>query len=227
MAILCVVSVAHAAPTTNETRGPSAGKSDVALPAPAAAPTTADADAPAALAALSSGGAVLLDKVRDTTSDLVMSAMNFLGVPYRRGGSTEASGFDCSGFTRYVFENSLGRLLPRRSRDQAASSDLLPITRDDLKPGDLVFFNTMRKAFSHVGIYMGDGKFIHAPHSGSHVRIDDMREAYWNQRFNGARRLPELSNGSGWKLPSLLPSATASTLSPPAAVVAHEGESPR
>ncbi|HMZ01869.1 MAG TPA: C40 family peptidase [Burkholderiaceae bacterium] len=221
MAATLATSMAHAAPTAIEARGPSAGKTE-------AAPTAVapEAEAPAGLAALSSGGAVLLDKVRDTTSDLVMSAMNFLGVPYRRGGNSETSGFDCSGFTRYVFENSIGRLLPRRSRDQAASNDLLKISRDDLKPGDLVFFNTMRKAFSHVGIYMGDGKFIHAPHSGSHVRIDDMREAYWTQRFNGARRLPELNNGTGWKMPSLLPSATAAQLSGPASS-AHEGETLR
>jgi hypothetical protein len=91
------------------------------------------------------------------------------------------------------------------------AADLLTIPRDELKPGDLVFFNTMRKAFSHVGIYMGDGKFIHAPRTGSQVRVDDMRAAYWTQRFNGARRLPEL-NGSAdtWKLPAFLPSAVAS-----------------
>lgn len=221
MAATLATSMAHAAPTAIEARGPSAGKTEAAQ-----TPAVPDAETPAGLAALSSGGAVLLDKVRDTTSDLVMSAMNFLGVPYRRGGNSEASGFDCSGFTRYVFENSIGRLLPRRSRDQAASNDLLKISRDDLKPGDLVFFNTMRKAFSHVGIYMGDGKFIHAPHSGSHVRIDDMREAYWTQRFNGARRLPELNNGTGWKMPSLLPSATAAQLSGPVSS-AHEGETLR
>ena len=221
MAATLATSMAHAAPTAIEARGPSAGKTEAAPMAVAP-----EVEAPAGLAALSSGGAVLLDKVRDTTSDLVMSAMNFLGVPYRRGGNSETSGFDCSGFTRYVFENSIGRLLPRRSRDQAASNDLLKISRDDLKPGDLVFFNTMRKAFSHVGIYMGDGKFIHAPHSGSHVRIDDMREAYWTQRFNGARRLPELNNGTGWKMPSLLPSATAAQLSGPASS-AHEGETLR
>lgn len=212
MAVTLAASMVHAAPTAVEARGPSAGKTDATLPV--AGP---EAEAPVGLAALSSGGAVLLDKVRDTTSDLVMSAMNFLGVPYRRGGSSEASGFDCSGFTRYVFENSIGRLLPRRSRDQAASSDLLTISRDDLKPGDLVFFNTMRKAFSHVGIYMGDGKFIHAPRSGSHIRVDDMREAYWTQRFNGARRVPELNNGVAWKMPSipsLLPSANAATVTP-------------
>jgi cell wall-associated NlpC family hydrolase len=126
-------------------------------------------------------------QVREQASDLVLSAMNFLGVPYRRGGNGEA-GFDCSGFTRHVFEMSLGLVLPRRADEQAKSKSLLEVTRDELKPGDLVFFNTMKRAFSHVGIYVGDGKFIHSPRTGGEVRIEDMREAYWAKRFNGARR---------------------------------------
>jgi cell wall-associated NlpC family hydrolase len=97
--------------------------------------------------------------------DMVLSAMNFLGVPYRRGGNTP-TGFDCSGFTRHVFERSLGLVLPRRADQQARNAGLLNVQRDELKPGDLVFFNTMRRAFSHVGIYVGDGKFIHAPRTG-------------------------------------------------------------
>ncbi|MCY1543348.1 NlpC/P60 family protein [compost metagenome] len=89
---------------------------------------------------------------------------------------------------RTVFEKSVGKILPRRAADQAAVTET--IDRSELKPGDLVFFNTMRRAFSHVGIYVGDGKFIHAPRSGSSVRVEDMRVAYWNTRFNGARRVP-------------------------------------
>ncbi len=126
-------------------------------------------------------------QVREQASDLVLSAMNFLGVPYRRGGNTE-NGFDCSGFTRHVFEMSLGLVLPRRADEQAKSQSLLQVAKDELKPGDLVFFNTMKRAFSHVGIYIGDGKFIHSPRTGSEVRIEDMREAYWAKRYNGARR---------------------------------------
>lgn len=126
-------------------------------------------------------------QVRDTASDLVLSAMNFLGVPYRRGGQSEA-GFDCSGFTRHIFEMSLGKVLPRRADEQARDSSLAVVGREELKPGDLVFFNTMKHAFSHVGIYVGEGKFIHSPRTGGEVRIEDMREAYWAKRFNGARR---------------------------------------
>ena len=136
------------------------------------------------------------NSVRDTASDLVMSAMNFLGVPYRRGGNTEESGFDCSGFTRHVFENSIGLVLPRRADEQATTAGLLAINRAELKPGDLVFFNTMKRTFSHVGIYVGDDKFIHSPRSGSEVRIEDMRESYWSRRFTGARRA-DLSAATG------------------------------
>lgn len=128
------------------------------------------------------------NSVRDTASDLVMTAMNFLGVPYVRGGSSEETGFDCSGFTRHIFENSIGLALPRRADEQARSAGLLAINRAELKPGDLVFFNTMKRTFSHVGIYVGDDKFIHAPRTGSEVRIEDMRESYWAHRYTGARR---------------------------------------
>lgn len=133
------------------------------------------------------------DKATDMASDLVLSAMNFLGVPYRRGGSSAQSGFDCSGFTRHVFENSVGLILPRRAIEQANSPDLVPIQKSELKPGDLVFFNTLRHTFSHVGIYIGDDKFIHSPRAGGQVRVEDMRQAYWQQRFDGARRAPVMT----------------------------------
>lgn len=137
----------------------------------------------------------LVQQVRDAASELVMSAMHFLGVPYRRGGQSE-EGFDCSGFTRHVFEKSLGLVLPRRADQQAKDESLTAVKKEELKPGDLVFFNTMRRAFSHVGIYIGDGKFIHAPRTGGEVRIEDMRAAYWAKRYNGARRadLPSVAD---------------------------------
>jgi cell wall-associated NlpC family hydrolase len=129
----------------------------------------------------------------DLASDLVLSAMNFLGVPYRRGGTSEETGFDCSGFTRHVFENSIGLILPRRASEQARSPELIPVQQSELKPGDLVFFNTLRQTFSHVGIYIGDNKFIHSPRAGGSVRVEDMRQAYWQQRYNGARRAPNMA----------------------------------
>jgi len=120
-------------------------------------------------------------------SELVMQAMGLLGVPYKRGGTSEEKGFDCSGFVRHMYEKSVGLVLPRRAEEQAKVTE--EISRSELKPGDLVFFNTLKRTFSHVGIYVGDGKFIHAPRPGKAVRVDDMREAYWQKRFNGARRV--------------------------------------
>ncbi len=133
------------------------------------------------------------DKATDLASDLVISAMNFLGVPYRMGGQSREGGFDCSGFTRHVFENSVGLILPRRASEQANSPQLVPVQQTELKPGDLVFFNTLRHTFSHVGIYIGDNKFIHSPRAGGQVRVEDMRQAYWQQRYDGARRAPTVS----------------------------------
>jgi cell wall-associated NlpC family hydrolase len=138
------------------------------------------------------GESSLLTQVRDRASDLVLDAMNFIGVRYRRGGQSAEQGFDCSGFTRYVFEHSVGLVLPRRAVEQAHAPGLLAISRDQLKPGDLVFFNTLRSTFSHVGIYIGDGKFIHSPRTGEEVRVEDMRVSYWMQRFSGARRAPQV-----------------------------------
>ena len=120
-------------------------------------------------------------------SELVIQAMGLLGVPYLSGGTSEEKGFDCSGFVRHMYEKSVGLVLPRRAEEQAKVTE--EIKRSELKPGDLVFFNTLKRTFSHVGIYVGDGKFIHAPRPGKAVRVDDMREAYWQNRFNGARRV--------------------------------------
>ena len=126
--------------------------------------------------------------VSNKASELVVNAMGFLGVPYKRGGNTVESGFDCSGFVRAIYEQSIGLILPRRAEQQAAATQ--NISKADLQPGDLVFFNTMRRAFSHVGIYVGEGKFIHSPKPGSEVRVESMSLSYWERRFDGARRVP-------------------------------------
>jgi cell wall-associated NlpC family hydrolase len=131
----------------------------------------------------------ILRNVHDRASSMVGAAMNFIGVRYRAGGNSADSGFDCSGFTRHIFEMSLGLVLPRSADEQAVAPGLVAVRRDDLKPGDLVFFNTLRRTFSHVGIYIGENRFIHAPRSGKLVRTDDMSFAYWSQRFTGARRV--------------------------------------
>ena len=131
-----------------------------------------------------------IDNVRQNVghkaSELVVTAMGFLGVPYKRGGNNE-NGFDCSGFVRNMYQRSVGLLLPRRAEQQAAATE--SIDRSELQPGDLVFFNTLRRAFSHVGIYVGEGKFIHAPKPGAQVRVESMGVSYWQTRFDGARRV--------------------------------------
>ncbi|QLA79955.1 peptidoglycan endopeptidase [Acidovorax sp. JMULE5] len=131
--------------------------------------------------------------VADQASSLVVNAMGFLGVPYKRGGSSAETGFDCSGFVRAMYEQTVGLLLPRRADQQAAATQV--IDKKELQPGDLVFFNTMRRNFSHVGIYVGDNKFIHAPRSGAQIRVEDMGVAYWARRFNGARRVAGNADG--------------------------------
>jgi cell wall-associated NlpC family hydrolase len=132
--------------------------------------------------------------VGEKTTDLLGQAMGLLGVPYRRGGTSENTGFDCSGFVRHLYEQSFGKLLPHRAAEQAKVTEA--IDPNELKPGDLVFFNTMKRAFSHVGIYVGEGKFIHSPRAGKSVQVDDMRSAYWQKRFNGARRVEPQSTAA-------------------------------
>src|SRR6218665_2662575 len=129
----------------------------------------------------------------DRMSELVVAAMGAIGVPYRRGGNTYNSGFDCSGFVRAVYDQSLGLVLPRQAAQQAAATH--EIDRAELQAGDLVFFNTQRRAYSHVGIYVGDHKFIHSPRPGAAVRIEDMRVSYWDRRFDGARRVTGQDRG--------------------------------
>ena len=144
---------------------------------------------------MSSSAMNRIDAVRhevvDKTSDLVTTAMGLLGVPYRRGGVSAETGFDCSGFVRNIYSQTIGLMLPRSADQQAAATQT--IDKKELKPGDLVFFNTMRRTFSHVGIYIGDGKFVHSPRSGQTVRIEDMQASYWKKRFNGARRVVDYS----------------------------------
>ena len=170
------------------------------------APAATDAGTAAPTPAIDAPG--LIRRVHDRASDMVVSAMNFIGVRYRRGGNSAETGFDCSGFTRHVFENSLGLVLPRRADEQAAMPGLVKVERSDLQPGDLVFFNTMRRTFSHVGIYIGENRFVHAPSHGKDVRTDDMTFAYWAKRFTGARRA---------ELPAATQAALAPVLAPAAA----------
>lgn len=119
---------------------------------------------------------------------LLLDALGYIGTPYVLGGNSGVSGLDCSGFVKAVFKQAEGIALPRTALEQSRATQV--IDRSELQPGDLVFFNTLRRAFSHVGIYLGDGRFIHAPRPGAQVRIEGMNSSYWNPRFNGARRVP-------------------------------------
>jgi len=135
--------------------------------------------------------------------DLAIYALGMIGVDYRYGGDTPEEGLDCSGLVRHVFQEVTGVTLPRTSKELARVGKA--VQRADLKPGDLVFFNTRRFAFSHVGIYLGDDRFIHAPRTGSEVEIADLDNGYWRKHFDGARRLVGV-------LPGMIPSAEASTI---------------
>jgi cell wall-associated NlpC family hydrolase len=149
------------------------------------------------------------NRVETKASELVVNALGFLGVPYRRGGNSADTGFDCSGFVKAIYEQAAGLVLPRRAEQQAAATQ--KIDKVDLKPGDLVFFNTMRRAFSHVGIYVGNGKFIHSPKPGAEVRVEDMGISYWSSRFDGARRV-SVQDPAGGQIAgqNTLPSASIS-----------------
>src|SRR5690625_4003481 len=121
------------------------------------------------------------------THQMAGEALNLLGIKYTFGGEDPNSGFDCSGLVGYVAEKSLGLKLPRSAAELAGIGD--SVARDELKQGDLVFFNTRGARFSHVGIYIGDNKFVHAPRTGAVVRVEDITVSYWQQRYNGARRI--------------------------------------
>ncbi|MBW7924122.1 MAG: C40 family peptidase [Burkholderiaceae bacterium] len=123
----------------------------------------------------------------DPGQQLVRQSLSLIGVRYRFGGTSPATGLDCSGLVQHVFGEALGFALPRRAEQMSRTGT--PVSLDALQPGDLVFFRTLRRAFSHVGIYIGENRFVHAPSSGGRVRIESIGSRYWARRFNGARRV--------------------------------------
>lgn len=120
-------------------------------------------------------------------NELTEYALSLTGTPYKYGGTSPDSGFDCSGFVGHVFKHTMGKTLPRSS-DEISRVGVIQ-KAGSLRPGDLVFYNTLNKTFSHVGIYLGDGQFIHSPSSGKVVAVVNMSEPYWQKRYNGARRI--------------------------------------
>lgn len=129
----------------------------------------------------------------DAVGDMLLQAISLMGVAYRWGGVNPSTGLDCSGFVQYVFKKSLKLHLPRTAAEQARVGK--KVDRADLMPGDLVFFNTLGARYSHVGIYLGNSKFIQAPRTGKSIQISSMKDSYWSSRFTAARRVTR-SGGS-------------------------------
>ena len=134
-------------------------------------------------AAAASVGSGYLDRARE----LAIQALALIGVNYKYGGNAPDGGFDCSGLVSHVFREVTGLVLPRDSQAMSKVGD--KINKTELQPGDLVFFNTRRHPFSHVGIYIGEQRFVHAPSGGREVEISDLHSDYWQKRYNGARRV--------------------------------------
>jgi cell wall-associated NlpC family hydrolase len=120
-------------------------------------------------------------------SDALLQVLLALGVDYRYGGSSPVTGFDCSGLVAHVYQEAWGIRLPHST--QAQSEAGVPVSLSELQPGDLVFYDTQKRPYSHVGIYMGNGRFVHAPKSGARVRFESLESRYWSSRFSGARRI--------------------------------------
>lgn len=121
--------------------------------------------------------------------EVLVNALSLTGVRYQYGGNSPETGFDCSGFVRYVFKQATSLTLPHSALAISQLGKTVP--KNELQPGDLVFFNTLKSTFSHVGIYLGNNRFIHSPSSGGQVRVENMQDSYWTKHFNGAQRMEQ------------------------------------
>ncbi len=181
-----------------------------------AAHTATTASKPAALRGAAVAAPAPTPALLQKAQDVAIFALSLIGVDYRFGGDSPQHGVDCSGLVRYVFSQTTGIALPRTSA--ALGKTGLNVARIDLVPGDLVFFNTRHFINSHVGIYLGDDRFVHAPSQGGEVRIASMADAYWRTRFNGARRLigalpgPAVSSASATGSADRVDAASANAL---------------
>ena len=176
-------------------------------------PSAALAAQPSVTARLDGSAEQTPTRVLQTAQDLAIYALGLIGVDYHYGGNSPERGLDCSGLVRYVFQEVVGVTLPRTSREMARLGG--HVAQGDLRAGDLVFFNTRSSPFSHVGIYLGDHRFIHAPHRGGEVEIVAMTQHYWQQRYEGARRLvgasSDLKNPADVETPAAQPPASSGT----------------
>lgn len=131
--------------------------------------------------------------------EVLVNALSLTGIRYKYGGNSPETGFDCSGFVRYVFKQAASLTLPRSAIEISQLGTSVP--KNELQPGDLVFFNTLKSTFSHVGIYLGNNKFIHSPSSGGKVRVENMQDSYWIKHYNGAQRIDQPSTSANKDLP--------------------------
>ncbi len=129
------------------------------------------------------------EKWSDRAREVLVNALSLTGIRYHYGGNSPETGFDCSGFVRYVFKQATSLTLPHSALAISQLGKSVP--KNELQPGDLVFFNTLKSTFSHVGIYLGNNRFIHSPSSGGQVRVESMVDGYWAKRFNGAQRIDQ------------------------------------
>ena len=145
---------------------------------------------------LTSGTTTAISSTSDSVASLIDTGLGYLGIRYRKGGNgPESGGFDCSGLVKKVFGTAMGLSLPRTAGEMAKAGN--EVSKQELMPGDLVFFNTLNRAFSHVGIYLGNSQFLHSPSTGGVVRVESMDISYWHKRFNGGRRLVQEQGNAG------------------------------
>jgi cell wall-associated NlpC family hydrolase len=149
------------------------------------------------------------DRMLQGTREIGLFALSLVGIDYLYGGESPERGLDCSGLIRYVFQHVTGVTLPRTAQELSRIGK--DVRAADLEPGDLVFFNTRRFAFSHVGIYLGNNQFVHAPRRGREVEVATLDSGFWQRRFDGARRVAGM-------LPSLLPALVSEATAAPLTV---------
>ncbi len=176
--------------------------------APAAPSSSPSERSPAKAPAVPRGEVPPSPTAWQSAQEVALFALGLIGVDYRMGGANPAGGLDCSGLIRYVFQQVTGTTLPRTATELSRIGAKVSLA--DLAPGDLVFFNTRRFAFSHVGLYLGGNRFIHAPSAGGEVQVSLLSQRYWSQHFDGARRLVGV-------LPSMVPTLITSAVASPAA----------
>ncbi|MDO9219076.1 MAG: NlpC/P60 family protein [Lacisediminimonas sp.] len=123
--------------------------------------------------------------------DVVLQALALAGLQYRYGGDSAITGMDCSALVQHVYRQAWQQELPRTAEEISRAGER--VTRGELEPGDLVMFDTLSRPYSHVGIYLGEDKFVHSPSAGSRVRVENMAGTYWKTRYNGARRIADIT----------------------------------